>query len=300
MNQRRMANSRAILLMTAAMAAFAISDAFINRAAETLPTGQILAITCALSLPPFLYMLRRSGERVFSANVLNRAVLLRTTGEVLGSLGYVMALSLVPLATASAMLQAQPLAVTLAAAVFLGERVGPRRWIAVALGFVGVLMIVRPGAEVFDPNVLWTLLGIAGLTARDLGTRLLPKDISTPFVSFWALFVLAPLGLAIMPLDGAWRPIEGVTWLWLIGCSASVAVAFVVITAALRIGEISAIAPFRYTRMVFALAIAILLLGESPDAMTWAGTALIVCSGIYAFWRERRSQTSAPNLEKSA
>ncbi|MGI9393825.1 MAG: DMT family transporter [Boseongicola sp.] len=282
-----MANTRAILLMTAAMAAFAISDAFINRAAETLPTGQILAITCALGFIPFLFRLRKTGERLFSANLWHHAVLVRTIGEVLGSLGYVMALSLVPLATASAMLQAQPLAVTMAAAIILGERVGPRRWAAVGLGFVGVLMIIRPGAEAFDPNVLWALLGIAGLTARDLGTRLLPKEISTPFVSFWALFLLSLLGLAIMPVDGVWRQIEGLAWFWLIGCSVSVAFAIVAITAALRIGEISAIAPFRYTRMVFALAIAILLLGESPDAMTWAGTALIVGSGIYAFWRER-------------
>jgi len=282
-----MVNSRAILLMTAAMAAFAISDAFVNRAAETLPTGQILAITCSLGLLPFLFRLKKNGERIFSVKLLHHAVLIRTTGEVLGSLGYVMALSLVPLATASAMLQAQPLAMTMAAAIYLGERVGPRRWTAVGLGFVGVMMIIRPGAEAFDPNVLWTLLGIAGLTARDIGTRLLPKDISTSFASFWVLFLLALLGLAIMPIDGAWRPIEGLAWIWLIGCSATVAVAIVVITAALRIGEISAIAPFRYTRMVFALAIAILLLGESPDAMTWAGTALIVCSGIYAYWRER-------------
>ncbi|MGI9391256.1 MAG: DMT family transporter [Boseongicola sp.] len=282
-----MANTRAIILMTAAMAAFAVSDAFINRAAETLPTGQILAITCALGLIPFLYKLRRNGERIFSTNLRNRAVLIRTSGEVLGSLGYVMALSLVPLATASAMLQAQPLAVTIAAAIFLRERVGLRRWTAIGLGFVGVIMIIRPGAEAFDPNVLWALLGIAGLTARDLGTRLLPNEISTPFVSFWALFVLSLLGLAIMPVDGAWRSIEGLAWIWVFGCSASVAVAIVLITAALRIGEISAIAPFRYTRMVFALAIAILLLGEGPDAMTWAGTALIVGSGIYAFWRER-------------
>ncbi|MGI9394726.1 MAG: DMT family transporter [Boseongicola sp.] len=282
-----MANTRAILLMTAAMAAFAISDAFINRAAESLPTGQILAITCALSLIPFVFRLRKSDERLFSAKLRHPAFLIRTAGEVLGSLGYVMALSLVPLATASALLQAQPLAATMAAAVILGEHVGPRRWTAVGLGFVGVLMIIRPGAEAFDPNALWTLLGIVGFTARDLGTRLLPKDISTPFVSFWALFVLGLLGFAIMPVDGAWRPLESLTWIWLVGCSASVAVAFVVITAALRIGEISAIAPFRYTRMVFALAIAILLLGENPDAMTWAGTALIICSGIYAFWRER-------------
>ena len=241
-----------------------------------------------------LLVLGKAAQPIFSSRIRHHAFVIRTAGEVLGSLGYVMALSLVPLATASAMLQAQPLAMTTAAAIFLREHVGPRRWTAVGLGFVGVLMIIRPGADDFDPNILWALLGIAGFTLRDLGTRLLPKDISTPFVSFWALFVLGLLGLAIMPVDGAWRPVDGLTWIWLVGCSVSVAVAFFVITAALRIGELSAIAPFRYTRMVFALAIAILLLGESPDATTWAGTALIVGSGIYAFWRERalaRNQT---------
>lgn len=274
--------------MVAAMAFFAISDAFINIVAASLPTGQILAITSAMSFVLFAALLLREGTPFLSARLFDGAVLLRTAGEVLGSLGYVMALTLIPLATASAMLQAQPLAVTLAAALFLGERVGPRRWLAVALGFLGVLMIIRPGVAGFDPNALWTVLGIAGLTARDIGTRLLKRDISTSFVSAWALFFLALLGTAMASLDSGWHPVSPANWCWLAGISAAIAAAFVSITGALRAGEVSAIAPFRYTRMVFALAIAILALGERPDTMTWAGTVLIIGSGLYAFWRERR------------
>jgi drug/metabolite transporter (DMT)-like permease len=283
-----MANTRAIVLMTAPTAAFASSDAFINRASGTFPTGQLFAVTSLASFAIFFVVMLRNRDALFTKMLFNKAVMIRTTGEVFGSLGYVMALTLIPLTTASAMLQAQPLAMTLAAVFFLGERVGARRWAAVGVGFIGVILIIRPGATTFDPNILWTLLGIIGLTARDLGTRMLPKDVSTPFVSAWALILLSLLGVAITPFTGAWQPIDAGNVGWLAGISVFVAMAFFFINGALRIGEVSAIAPFRYTRMVFALVIAILLLGEQPDALTWAGIALIVGSGIYAFLRERQ------------
>lgn len=283
-----MANTRAILLMTAAMGCFAASDAFINIASKTVPTGQLFAVASALSFAIFFAFMLKNGDRLFSRVLFNKAVLIRTVGEVFGSLGYVMALTLIPLTTASAVLQAQPLAVTLAAAFFLGERVGPRRWAAVAIGFCGVLLIIRPGSTEFDPNILWTLLGILGLTARDLGTRMLPKDISTPFVSAWALVFLSILGVLITPFTGAWEPISGSNLILVAGISIFVVFAFIFINEALRVGEVSAIAPFRYTRMVFALLIAMLFLGERPDMITWLGIALIVGSGIYAFLRERQ------------
>ncbi len=289
-----MANTRAIMLMTAAMATFAASDAFINRASETVPTGQLFAVTSLLSFAIFYVVMLWNGDALFTKVLFNKAVMIRTGGEVFGSLGYVMALTLIPLTTASAMLQAQPLAVTLAAVFFLGERVGARRWAAVAIGFCGVILIIRPGATAFDPNILWTLLGIAGLTARDLGTRMLPAEVSTPFVSAWALFFLTILGIAITPFTGAWQPIDAGNVGFLVGISVLVALSFFFINGALRIGEVSAIAPFRYTRMVFALAIAILFLGERPDLLTWVGIALIVGSGIYAFLRERKIARLTP------
>ena len=288
-----MANTRAILLMTAAMACFAASDAFINLASKTIPAGQLFAVTCALSFAVFFAFMLQGGDRLFTRTLFNKAVMIRTAGEVFGSLGYVMALTLIPLTTASAVLQAQPLAVTLAAAFFLGEKVGLRRRAAVGIGFCGVLLIIRPGTSAFDPNMLWTLLGILGLTARDLGTRMLPEGVSTAFVSAWALIFLSILGLILTPFTGAWQTIDGGNIFWVVGISIFVVFAFIFINGALRVGEISAIAPFRYTRMVFALLIAMLFLGERPELMTWIGIALIVGSGIYAFLRERQIARAA-------
>lgn len=288
-----MNSSKAMILMTASMAAFAASDATIKLAARTLPATQILALTAWMSLAIFLVLLRSRKEPLFTRQVLHRAVLIRTAGEVIGSAGFVIALALVPLAIASALLQAQPLAVTLGAAIFLGERVGWRRWSAVAAGFVGVLIILRPGVEGFDPNALWTLLAIFGLTARDLGSRVLPPSISTPYVSAWALICLGSTFTLGGLLFDTWRAVSLDAFLYLALSSVAVSAAFLLITTALRIGEVSAIAPFRYTRMIFALAIAILVFGERIDAATWIGTGIVIASGLYAFWRERRAVSLA-------
>lgn len=289
-----MANTRAILLMTLAMAFFAVVDTCIKLASQTLGIGQILLVSSAFSALLFLPALIRSGTPLVSRDLLDRAVVVRTLGEVAGSIGIFMALSLIPLAMASALLQAQPLAVTLGAALFLGEAVGWRRWSAVLIGFAGVIVILRPGAAEFDPNALWCLLGILGLTARDLGTRKLPARVSTAFVSFWAMIALGLLGAILTPLQTGWQPVEPLAWLWIAGIGVSVSLAFITITAALRTGEVSAIAPFRYTRMVFALIIAMAIFGERPDAATWTGTAIIIGSGLYAYWRERRVRTARP------
>ena len=137
----------------------------------------------------------------------------------------------------------------------------------------------------FDANALWTLVGIVGLSMRDLGTRMLPQRISTPFVAAWALLLISVLGLVVSPLSG-WTWPTASAWLLLVGTSAAICVAFICVTTALRTGEVSAIAPFRYTRIVFALILGFFIFGEVPDAAVWGGTALIIATGLYAFWRE--------------
>lgn len=289
-----MANPRAILLMITAMAFFAVCDACIKLASQSLEIGQILLTSSVGSMLLFLPVLLREPSSMALRNVVDRAVLIRTGGEVFGSLGFVVSLSLIPLSTASSIMQAQPLAVTFAAALFLRERVGWRRWSAVALGFVGVIVILRPGTGGFDPNALWMILTVAGLTARDIGTRMLPRHVTTAFVSALAMAGLAVLGFFVMLWQDGWQPVPGLTWVWIACISLTVSAAFVSITAALRLGEVSAIAPFRYTRIIFALVIAFVVFGERPDAATWIGAALIVGSGLYAFWRERRVHSARP------
>lgn len=288
-----MNNTRAILLMVAAMASFAAVDVFIKLASATQSAGQIVAISSLAVFAINWAIMAARRERLFTARALDRALLLRSAGEVAGSVGIVIALGLVPLSTVSVMGQALPLGITFAAAVFLHEPVGWRRWTAVCLGFLGVMIILRPGLEGFDPNVLWVLLYVGGLTARDIASRLLPADISTPFAVAWAMLALGTAGLVMMPFQGGWHPIDAPTALWHLGLIAFMTLAMALITAAMRTGEVSAVAPFRYTRIVFALTAAFLFFGEVPDALTWVGAALIVGSGLYSFLRERRLRAAA-------
>ncbi|MEM9970097.1 MAG: DMT family transporter [Pseudomonadota bacterium] len=284
-----MTNLRAIGLMIVAVAAFACSDALIKAATETISVGQVLLLTALGNLAWFLPRLKFAGAALFTRDAMSGAVLLRTGGEVFGSLGIVTGLALIPLTTVSAIMQAQPLVVVLVAALFLGETVGWRRWAAVMVGFVGVMVILRPATGGFDINMLWPLLGVMGLTARDVGTRLLPERISADFAITWAVIGMVFLGATLTVLQGGWRPMDGVTWALVGGTIVTVTVAYTTITAAFRMGEVAAIAPFRYTRMIFALLIGMTIFGERPDLATWAGIALIIGSGLYAFWREQQA-----------
>ncbi|MEL7132916.1 MAG: DMT family transporter [Pseudomonadota bacterium] len=283
-----MNNTRAILLMIGAMASFALVDMFVKLLSRTQSAGQIIAVSSLATFAIFALWVWRDGGRLLTPMALNRPLLIRSTGEVIGSIGIVMALALAPLSSVAALGQAQPLAVTMMAALFLGEKVGWRRWSAVFLGFIGVLIIIRPGLGAFDPNLLWVFLYIFGLAARDVASRALPPEVSTPFAVAWAMIPMTLTGAALMQFQGGWQSIDGVTAVLYVVLTLAVCAALWMITSALRTGEVSTVAPFRYTRILFALAIAFAVFNEVPDFWTWIGAALIVGSGVYAFLRERQ------------
>ena len=284
-----MNNTRAIVLMIGAMAAFATVDVFFKLATYSQSAAQILALTSLASMAVFVVIVWRNGDRVFSKNARNPLVQIRAVGEMFGTYGIVMALASVPLSEVTVIAQSQPLAVTLMAALFLKEKVGPRRWTAVALGLLGVIIIMRPGLGAFNPNHLWVLLYVVGLSVRDVASRALPPQISTPFVISWSLMWLTVFGALLMPFQGGWHPVDGANALYLIAIVIFVSIALALITASFRAGEIGAVAPFRYSRIVFGLAFAFFVFGEILDVISWLGLALIVGSGLYAFWRESQS-----------
>ena len=283
-------NGRAILLVIAGMACFAAVDAFVKLASASQSAGQIILVSSVLTLGVYLAMMWRERTPFFTRQALSTPLLIRTAGEVSGSVGIVFALGLAPLSTVMALGQAQPLAVVAGAALFLGEDVGWRRWAAVGLGMIGVLVILRPGLGAFDPNLLWVLIYIFGLAARDLASRRLPPDTTTAFAVAWSLVPMIAVAVVIMEYQGGWQPVSTSVWLIYIGMVVAVSVALWTMTTAMRVGEVSAVAPFRYSRIVFALIIAFVIFDEVPDGLTWLGAGLIVGSGIYTFWRERRIQ----------
>jgi drug/metabolite transporter (DMT)-like permease len=202
MDQTENGNLRGIVLMVVSMAAFAIEDSFIKRAADDMPTGQILLMLGVFGAAIFTVMAARAGQKPFSRDLLQGQVMLRNLGEVIGTMGFITAIALTPLTSATAILQAMPLAVTLGAALFLGESVGWRRWTAILVGFAGVLVIIRPGLEGFDINSLWAVLAVFGLAIRDLATRRVPARIGSMSISVSGFVSVAILGAAMLALSG--------------------------------------------------------------------------------------------------
>ena len=281
------ANLRAALLMIAAMAAFAIEDAAIKMLTVRLPVGQVLATIGLMAAAVFWAMLRRQGGRLFTRALLIPIVLLRNGGEVVGSIGFTLALALTDLASASAILQALPLALVMGGALFLGERVGWRRWTAILVGFAGVLLIIRPGAAGFQPQSVLALVGVAGLAVRDLATRRMPARVPSHQLSASAFAALVPAGLVLAVVQGTPMLIPTrAEALGILGCIAFSVLGYAMMVGATRAGEASLIAPLRYVRLIFALLIAVAVFGERPDVLTLAGAALVVGSGAFAMWRE--------------
>ncbi|GAA0285867.1 DMT family transporter [Rhodovulum strictum] len=282
-----MDNMRGIALMVAAMAAFALEDMFVKSAAATLPVGQILAMLGAGGAVIFGVMALARGQRLWSRVLLTRPVLLRNLGEVSGTLGFVYAIALTPLSTASAILQATPLVVTLGAALFMGAQVGWRRWVAILVGLCGVLLIIRPGLEGFQPASLFAVLGVFGLALRDLATRATPRSVSSLQLSAYGFGMLVPLGLLVMAVERGPVALDAPLAGLMAGALVLGVAGYYAIVEAMRVGEVAVVTPFRYTRLVFALGIGVVVFGERPDAATLCGAAIIIGSGLYTLWRER-------------
>ncbi len=294
-----MDNLRGATLMVLAMLGFAIEDSFIKLMGDALPVGQILMMLGAGGALVFAAVVLLQGRALFERETLTTPVLLRAVGEIAGTMCFISAIVFTPLSTASAILQATPLVVTLGAALFLGEAVGWRRWAAISVGFMGVLMIIRPGLDGFSPLSLFAVGGVFGLALRDISTRKIPQTLSSMQLSFLGFVVLVPAGFAMLWLtDQPLAPLD--TRLWsLIAAAIGIGVfAYYGIVAAMRVGEVSFVTPFRYSRLIFAMVIGIAFFGERPDALTVLGGGIIVASGIYTVLRERKHRlkgSSAPS-----
>lgn len=287
-------NFRAGLLMVAAMAGFAVEDLLIKQVAVVLPVGQILLMASVLGTLVFGTLVLLRGQKLWERQFLGRAFVIRNVSDVIGFALGTVGLTLIPLSLTASIMQTAPLLVTMGAALFLGEQVGWRRWLAVGIGLIGVLMILRPGSTAFDPAALFVVAGVVGLAIRDLATRATSMRITTLQMIFWAN-VLANLGaLGVVAIDG--RPFVAMEFaqIW------RIAIAFILggtsyygLLIALRLGEASAVVPLRYSRLIFATTLGVTFLGERPEAIVLAGAGLVIGSGLYTFWREAQLGRSA-------
>lgn len=277
-------NQRGALYMTASMAGFAVEDVFVKAAARGLPLGQVLLTIGLAGMLVFSAMAARRGEALLPPAFLSRPMLVRSCFEVTGRLFYGLAITLTALSTTSAILQATPLVVVAGAALVFGERVTPMRWLAVLVGFVGVLVILRPGSD-FSALSLLAVVGLLGFAGRDLATRAAPKGLSNRQLGALGFAMLAAAGVILLAVTGGAKIPTGLGLFHLAGGTVFGVAGYHALTFAMRTGEVSAVTPFRYTRLIFAMVLAMALFGERPDLATWIGAALVVGSGIFALKR---------------
>ncbi|MWD29049.1 EamA family transporter [Aquicoccus sp. SCR17] len=279
-----------VFFMVGAMVFFGIEDALFKSVTESYPPGLALALFGLTGLVLYALQSLRAGEQVLHPEALRPRLLLRSGVEIAGRLFYALALAFTPLSATTAILQATPLVVTAGAALILGEKVGPRRWLAMGVGFAGVLLILRPTPEAFRLDALLAVAGMLGFAGRDLATRASPPAVSARQLGTLGFLVVTTAGLILLPFDSAApRLPDASEGLRLVLTGAVGVTAYRLLTGAMRSGEIGVVAPFRYFRLLVALVLGLAIFGERPDLWTWAGSTLIVGSGLYTLARSRRA-----------
>lgn len=280
-------------LMTVCVLAYVVNDAVMKLLFVDMALIQAVFLRGLITIPLLCLIVWRSKAAIRGLSHQNKwLVALRVGAETGATIAFLTALKHMPLANVSAILLALPLAVTMAAALFLGEPVGWRRWSAIIVGFAGVLIVIRPGLEGFNIYSLSALVAVAFITLREITTRRLTSDVPSLTVALWTTIGITTFSAVIMA-GTEWRAVGQLSWLLLLGAAVAILFGSLLSVMAMRVGEISFVAPFRYTAMIWAIALGILIFGEWPDQPTLIGTGIIIATGIYSLHREQQRRRMA-------
>ncbi|RCS25306.1 DMT family transporter [Phyllobacterium salinisoli] len=279
-------NVRSCIFMMLAMASFTANDSITKFLSESMNTGQIMLLRGALATAVILIIAMQRKAVIPLRKTLHPMILLRAVGEMGATITYLVALVHLSLAFTSAVFQSVPLAVTMCAAIFLKEQVGWRRWLAITTGFVGVLIIVRPGADGINPYAAMLLVGVAFTACRDLATRRVPDTIPTLMISALTSSAITLTGAALIVPMGGWSLVGWGEAGLLMVAAILLLIGYHFIILAMREGEISFVSPFRYTSLLWAILLGFLIFGDIPDLPMIIGSAIVVLSGIYMLYRE--------------
>ncbi len=281
-------NIRGALIMVGAMCAFTFNDAFMKSLSDELPLFQAVFFRGLAAVVFLTILCRLLGQLRFDFPARDWGlVALRTAGEVGGTYFFLTALFHMPIANVSAILQALPLSVSLAAALFLREPLGWRRMTAIVIGFAGVLLIIQPGGADFSSYSLYALASVACVTLRDVAVRRLSRAVPSVFVALVAAVGVTTLG-AIGSLFIEWAAFTTKSALQLTGASLFLIVGYICSVAAMRVGEIAFVAPFRYSSLLVALILGVVIFGEWPNALALTGATLVVATGLFTLYRETK------------
>ena len=280
-------NLRGALFMSVSMAGFAMNDAITKYTSASMNMGQVMLIRGLFATLFVVSLAWYQGALRNPRLTLQPLVLLRAACEAAATICFLIALAQLPIANVSAVLQALPLAVTMGAALVYDERVGWRRWLAIAAGFSGVMIIVRPGFEGFSAYALIALVSVGFCAIRDLATKRIPHEIPALLVSSTTSIAVTICGALLVQPMGGWAPMSSSGTSLLAGCAVLLVVGYHFIILAMRSGDISFVAPFRYTSLLWSILMGFLIFGDVPDLAMTVGAIIIVGSGLYTLYREQ-------------
>lgn len=287
-------NLRGILAVLAASTAFVLNDAIVKVVSAELPSGEIIVVRGVLATAMLVAGVVVLGAARPLSILLAPMMMLRLFSAAAATTLIVIALRYVPLATVNTVLQVTPLAVTAGAAVVYGEKVGFPRWLATLTGFLGVVLIVKPGGGDLGTAAYIVLIALVFTTMRDLTTRGLERGIPSIFVAAASAAAVLLAGFLVAPFDSAWVVPGARAWGLMTVSAACLFVANILIITALRTGEIAVVAPFRYVAAPLSILLGYWWWGDIPDALAFCGIGLIIAAGLYTLHRERHGLTAKP------
>jgi len=287
-------NARGILYMIATCALITINDTAAKLASEEVPISQIIVIRGFMAL--FLAWIVCWRLRLLPSLALlrERYLWLRTLGEMGATAAFLSALARLEIASVTAIIQTAPLAVTAGAALFLKERVPWGRWAAIALGFLAVLLIIQPGTAGFTIWSLVALVAVFFIALRDLASRMMPRAIHPYTVVMITMACTIVLGFMMAPLN-IWMPVSARVFLLCLLSAVALSGAFAFLVRAMHTGDVAIVTPFRYTALLWAILVQIIVFDTVPNLPTLVGSALLVLTGLCILWPSARRTAEQTN-----
>lgn len=285
-------NLRGAIYMNLSMFAFTVNDTFMKELTQTLPLFQTIALRGVVATLMLVMVAILTGGLRLPVGGGDRALIVfRSLSDVLATILFLIALKHMPLATLSAVMQVAPLAVTLGAALYFKDPVGWRRMTAIVVGFMGVMVIIRPGMEGFN---IWSILGlgsVATVVMRDLSVRKLTGSVPSIVVALGAGGAVTAMGAIGSTVEG-WQAVTLSQGLMMLGAGSMLTIGYICSVTAMRVGDIGFVAPFRYTSLLWAIVLGWLVFHTLPDNLSLIGAAIVVATGIYTLLRERKLRAS--------
>jgi drug/metabolite transporter (DMT)-like permease len=292
-------NLKGIVAMVAATALFTCGDAAMKLVSTSLATGETVFLRGVLTVTIVTVAAFWTGAVYRLRDALVPAMGWRSVGDVGSALFFQGALARMPFADLMGILQTTPLSLTAASALFLGEHVGWRRWTAVATGFVGALLVIKPGSSAFNA---WALLGVLSVlcgTLRDVSTRRLDVALSPLLIMLLSQLVVAAAGLVCLVFE-AWKVPSAGQLIALVFASVFSLAGHLCVIYSLRSGEMGAVAPFRYAGILWAILLGFVIWKELPDFLSLGGISILVSAGLYTFYREQQLRRRTPHSSSRA